>query len=181
MNCRSCGLINRPYEEFCGHCRRELLAPGAAAGKKREWEALSPALRAEQEKRYASLRTRFDEHLRWLRRHRLAHAAFGGIFVCLGMNAAVFFVSLWPVPIDFALGVAAGALLNRAGGGAYRGLGIFVATAALSVALLMPFINREAFWGGAWLLSAAAVLFVGSAGYYLGLKLDADHVERQFM
>jgi hypothetical protein len=181
MNCRSCGLINRPFEEFCGHCRGELLDPESAVRKRREWDGLSPALRAEQEKHYAALRGRFDEHLRWLRGHRLAHAALGGILVCLGMNAAVFFVSFWPVPIDFALGAAAGALLNRAGGGAYRGLGFFVAAAALSIVLLMPFVNAEAFRGGAWLISSVAVMFVGGGGYYLGLKLDLDHVERQFM
>jgi hypothetical protein len=181
MNCRSCGLVNRPFEEFCAHCRRELLDEPAAAAKRREWDALSPPLRAEQEKHYAGLRGRFDGHLLWLKRHRLLHAIAGGSIVSLAMNASVLFPAFWPVPIDFAFGAAAALLLNRAGGGAYRGLAIFSTAAGLSVAALMPFINTEVYWKGVWLISSLAMLFVGGAGYYLGIKLDLERVEHQFM
>ena len=181
MNCQSCGLINRPFEEFCGHCRRELLDEAAAGAKRREWDALSPALRAEQEKHYADFRARFDEHQRWLRRHRLLHTIAGGMLVSLAMNAAAFFVTFWTIPIDFAIGGAAGFLLNRAGGGAYRGLALFLVGGTATVAALMPFINSEGFWKGAWLFSSFALMFVAGAGYILGLLLDVDHVEHQLL
>ena len=181
MNCRSCGLINRPFEEFCAHCRRELMDAPAAAGKRQEWDALSPALRAEQEEHFAGLRRRFDEHLLWLRRHRLLHAIAGGCIVSLMMNAVLFFPAFWPLAIDFAIGAAAALLLNRLGGGSYRGLALFSIAAGLTIPALMPFVNTEVYWKGVWLISTVAVMFVGGAGYYLGLKLDIDRVERQFM
>lgn len=181
MNCRTCGLDNRPYEVACAHCAADLQDLDAAAAKLREWDLLSPVLRAEQEKHYASMRARFDDHQQWLRRNRVTHAILGALIVGVGMNAAIFFAVKWAIPIDLAIGAGAGLLLNRLGGGAYRGLALFSAAAALSVITLLPLIHTELFWKGIWLFSAIAVVFVGGAGYMLGLKLDLDHVEHQMI
>lgn len=181
MNCRSCGLQNRPYEVACAHCSEDLQDPAKASAKLREWDLLSPALRAEQEKHYADLRARFDEHQIWLRRHRRLHAAAGAFFVGFGMNAALLFQVRWTIPIDLLIGAAAGLWLNRLGGGSFRGFGIFGGAAALCVLAMIPFVHMEEFLKGIWLLSAFGVMFVAGAGYYLGLKLDIDHVEHQLI
>ena len=181
MNCRLCGLENRPYEVACAHCHGELQDPRKATEKLAEWDRLSPALRAEQEKHYLGLRARFDDHQLWLRRHRRLHAVAGAFFVGFGMNAALLFQVLWTIPIDLAIGAAAGLWLNRLGGGSYRGLAIFGAAAACSVLAMIPFVHMAEFMKGIWLLSSFAVMFVAGAGYYLGLKLDIDHVEHQLI
>jgi hypothetical protein len=181
MNCSSCGLENRPIEATCAHCGLEIQEADAARAKRREWEALPPQLREEQEKHFAALRERFDDHLRWLRRHRWLHAIVAGLVVSIFMNAAVLFEAPQTLPIDFALGAAAGFLLNRWRGGAYRGMWLFAGAGAVSVVALSPFINMKAFWEGWFLISALVLGFVAAAGYYLGLKMEIDHVERQFI
>lgn len=181
MNCRACGLTNRPYEVACAHCHRDLQDPHEASAKLREWDLLSPALRAEQEKHFADLRARFDDHQVWLRSHRRLHALAGAFFVGFGMNAALLFQVLWTIPIDCAIGAAAGLMLNRLGGGSYRGLGLFAAAAVVCVVAMIPLVHMEVFLKGLWLFTSIAVMFVGGAGYYLGLKLDIDHVEHQLI
>lgn len=181
MNCRSCGLENRPCDADCAHCSRPLQDRDAAAARRREWDALSPKLRDEQERHYEGLRARFDEHVQWLRRHRLLHGAVGGLAVCFFMNAGIFFATFWTVPVDFAIGVAAGILLNRVRGGAYRGLAIFLGAAVASMAALPVFLDLGAFLHGAWLFTTFSVMVVSGCGYGMGLKLDFDHVEHQFL
>jgi hypothetical protein len=182
MNCPSCGLINLPYEVACAHCSTELQDPDVAHGKLREWNALSPELRREQDRYFIEMRARFDDHLQWLRRHRLVHAILGGVIVSFWMNAAIFFGLFWTFPIDFAIGAAAGHLLNRARGGAYRGLAIFTGAGTLAVVAIRPFTDMMSFLAsGMWLFSTIGILVVAASGYYLGLKLDVEHVERQFI
>lgn len=179
MNCPSCGLANRPFEADCAHCRLALQDEDAAAAKRREWDALSPRMREEQERHFAGLRARFDEHAHWLKRHRLLHGILGGLAVGFFMNAGIFFATFWTIPIDLAIGAAAGVLLNRLGGGAYRGLAIFGGAAAASLLFFPVFLNMEVFLKGFWLFTSFAVTAVAGCGYALGLKLDFDHVEHQ--
>jgi hypothetical protein len=177
-HCRFCGLTNRPYAEACAHCARTLQAPGAAEAKRREWDALPAPLRAEYERAFDVARERFDDHVRWLRRHRWVHATLGGVLVVLPTNAALFFPTFWTIPIGFALGALAGLALNRVRGGAYRGLGLFGAAGALAVVLFLPFVEVQEYLKGWWLMHALVLAGVGGAGYYLGLKLEFEHVER---
>jgi hypothetical protein len=181
VNCPGCGLENRPYDASCAHCEQPLQEPDQAAAKRREWDLLTPALRNEQEEHFSKLRERFDEHRRWLKSHRTVHTILGAVVVAVGMNAALFFMALWTFPIDLVLGAGAGLLLNRLGGGAYRGLGLFSLAAVLSLLFVPLFVSGEVFWNGMWIVSAVAILFIAGAGYALGLQIDIDHVEHQVL
>ncbi len=170
-------MTNRPTAASCASCGREVQEAGAAAEKRREWDALPEQVRADYEKDYDRARERWDEHRRWLRRHRATHAVLGGIGLSLAMNAPLFFPSFGSLLAAFVLGAAAALALNLLRGGAYRGLGLFLAAALLSVLALALFINMEAYLKGTWLLSCFGLMFSAGIGYALGLKLDIEHLE----
>jgi hypothetical protein len=175
LNCSGCGLTNVPYEAFCVSCRRPLQEQAAADAKRREWDALPPKLREEQEQAFVKMRASVEEHWRWLRRYRATHAIIGAAIVNILMNGSVLFASPWSIPVDLALGAAAGLLLNRLRGGAWLGAGIFAGAAVLSVLLRMPFLDRAGYLMGAWLVTCFALLLVVIGGYLMGMKLEGDH------
>jgi len=175
LNCSSCGLTNPPYEASCVSCRTPLQDQAAADAKRREWDALSPKLRDEQEQAFVKMRESVEEHWRWLRRHRLTHAIIGAGIVNMLMNGAVFFASLWSIPIDLALGAAAALGLNRLRGGSWHGAGLFAGAAVLSVILRAPFLNMGEYLKGYWLITCFAATIVVLGGYLMGMKLDFDH------
>jgi hypothetical protein len=177
LNCQRCGLTNRPYDVACSHCRSPLQDRESAEAKRREWDALPGKLRQEQEQAFDRMRAGTEAHLRWLRSHRVAHAALGGLLVCVPMNLSVFFASYWSLPIDLLVGAAAAIALNRLGGGAWHGLGLFSGAAVLSVFLRLPLINVHAYLEGYWFFTCFAVLAVAGGGYAMGLKLDLEHHE----
>jgi len=175
LNCPFCGLTNRPYETQCGMCGKPIQNPLAAEAKRREWEALPPKLRQEQEQAFDRMRAGTEGHLLWLRRHRLGHSILGGVLVSFAMNASVFFASPWSILIDLAIGAAAALLLNRMRGGCWIGTGLFLAAVVISVVLRRPFLNGEGYLSGGWLLTSFAVFFLAVAGYALGLTMDYTH------
>lgn len=134
-----------------------------------------PALRAEQEKAFDRMRESVESHLRWLRSHRVVHALIGAVAVCLFMDGSVFFQLAWPILIDLLIGAGAGFLLNLLKGGTWRGAGVFVVAAVLTVILKIPFMNTGVFLEAIWLVSCFGVIFATGAGYLMGLKLDFDH------
>jgi hypothetical protein len=175
LNCSGCGLTNVPYETACVSCRTPLQDDGTAAARRREWDALSPKLREEQEQAFVKMRASVEEHWRWLRRYRLVHAICGAALVNMLMNGSVFFASLWSIPIDLALGAAAALVLNRLRGGSWNGAGLFAGAAVLSVLLRLPFLDLGEYGKGYWMFTCFAILLVVSGGYLMGLKLDLDH------
>jgi hypothetical protein len=175
LNCPRCGLTNRPYEIGCSHCRTPLQDRDAAEAKRREWDALPAKLRAEQEQAFDRMRAGTEAHLRWLRSNRLTHATLGALLVCLPMNLAVFFASYWSLPIDVLIGAAAAFGLNRLGGGAWHGFGLFIGASILSLVLRLPLINVGAYLAGYWFFTCFAVLAVTGGGYLMGLKLASEH------
>ena len=177
LNCHSCGLTNRPYETACAHCERPLQDAEAAEAKRREWDALTPALREELEKNFDRMREGTLDHLQWLRRHRLTHAIIGALLVNLVVNGATLFEGHWTIPVDTALGAAAGLLLNRWHGGAWHGTGIFMAAGIAALICKAPFLGRE-FHDGGWFLVCFAFFMLACLGYFLGLKLNYEHADR---
>jgi hypothetical protein len=175
LNCRRCGLTNRPYETACAHCRTPLQDRDAAEAKRREWGALPAKLREEQEQAFDRMRAGTESHLRWLQSHRLAHAILGALLVCFPMNLAAFFASAWSLPIDLAIGAAAAVSLNLLRGGSWHGLGLFTGAAILSVVLRLPFLNVAAYLDGYWFFTCFALLPVCVGGYLMGMKLDYEH------
>lgn len=176
LNCEGCGLTNAPYEAACVLCARPLQDDEAAAARRREWDALSPKLREEQELEFRKMRERVEEHWRWLRQNRLTHAIIGAALVNMLMNGSVFFSSLWSIPVDLVLGAGAGLLLNRLRGGTYVGAGLFAGAALLSILLRAPFMARNwSYAAGGWLFTCFAVAAVVMGGYLMGMKLDFDH------
>lgn len=175
LNCSGCGLTNVPYETACVSCRTPLQDEDAAAARRREWDALSPRLREEQEQAFVKMRASVEEHWRWLRRYRLVHAICGAALVNMPMNGSVFFASLWSIPVDLALGAGAALLLNRLRGGAWYGAGLFAAAAVASVVLRIPFLHLSGDQQAGWLLTCLAISFVVIGGYFMGMKLDYDH------
>lgn len=177
LNCPSCGVTNRPYETDCVLCERTLQESSVAEAKRREWDALPPALRAEQEKAFDRMREGVVAHLTWLRRHRAAHAVLGAVSICLIMNAGVFFALTWPILIDLLVGAAAGLTLNHLKGGTWYGFGVFLGAGVLSFLLKIPFLNLEGFMRGYWFYMCFSMMVVSGAGYLMGLKLDFDHTD----
>ena len=175
LNCSDCGLTNAPYESACVSCRKPLQDQTAADAKRREWDALPPGLREEQEQAFVRMRASVEEHWRWLRRYRLTHAIIGGVVVSLVMNGSTFFASPWSIAVDLAIGAAAGVFLNRLRGGAWIGLGLFIGGAVASVVLRLPFLNRDAYLQGSWFFTCFGVLAAAVSGYFMGMKLDYDH------
>src|SRR6187549_3800933 len=100
LNCPRCGVTNLPYAIDCIVCNRTVQDKADAEAKRMEWDALSPALREEQEKAFDRMRESVLNHVRWLRKHRTTHALIGALVVCLLMNMAVFFALGWPLAID---------------------------------------------------------------------------------
>lgn len=175
LNCGGCGLTNVPYEAACVSCKTPLQDAAAADARRREWDALPPRLREEQEQAFVRMRASVEEHRRWLRRYRLVHAICGAALVNLLMNGSVFFASPWSIPIDLALGAAAALMLNRLRGGAWHGAAIFAGAAGASVVLRVPFLDMGAYLLGSWLITCFAVFLVVIGGYLMGMKLDYDH------
>jgi hypothetical protein len=168
-------MTNRPYDAVCALCGKTVQDQGAADAKRREWDALPPDLRAEQEKAFDRMREGVEAHLRWLRKHRVVHALIGAVALCLFMDGSVFFQLLWPIAIDLAVGAAAGLALNQLKGGTWRGVGVFVAAAVLTVILKIPFMNTGVFLEAIWLVSCFGVMFSAGTGYLMGMKLEFDH------
>lgn len=177
LNCHACGLTNRPYETACSNCERPLQDAAAAKAKRREWDALTPALREEMEKSFDRMREGTLEHLQWLRRHRLTHAVVGAFLLNLTINGATLFIGHWTIPVDVALGAGAGLLLNRWHGGAWHGAGIFMAAGILALVCKSPFL-RALDGNGGWLLVCFAFFMLTCLGYFMGLKLDYEHADR---
>jgi hypothetical protein len=178
LNCHSCGLTNRPYATACTHCERPLQDAEAAAEKQREWDALTPALREELEKNFDRMREGTLDHLQWLRRHRLTHAATGAILVSLTVNGATLFQGHWSMPVDTALGAGAGLLLNRWHGGAWHGAGLFMAAGIAALVCKLPFLGRVNIAEGGWFVACFVFFILACLGYVLGLKLDFEHADR---
>lgn len=177
LNCPSCGVTNRPYDVDCVLCERPIQEASAADAKRREWDALPPRIREEQELAFDRMREGVVRHLKWLRSHRAVHAVLGSALVCFLMNGAVFFALGWPIAIDLVVGAAAGLLLNHLKGGSWHGFGLFLAAAVLSVLLKLPFLNLENFLQGYWFYSCFSLFLVTGAGYLMGMKLDFDHTD----
>jgi len=168
-------MTNRPYETSCALCDYPLQDAAAATAKRKEWDALPATIREEQEKAFDRMRLGTTEHRNWLKSHRVVHAILGGLLLSLPMNFSVFFASLWSIPIDLAVGAAAGLLLNRQRGGSWQGLGVFVLAAVVSVILRAPFINMSEYLKGYWFFTCFAVMIVSAGGYMMGMKLDYEH------
>jgi hypothetical protein len=177
FDCGGCGLTNLPYAQTCANCGFTLLDAAEAAAKRSAWDAFPEATRLEFDAGYAKARERWNEHLAWLRRHRILHAAIGGFAAMVCLNAPFGFPSLWLLPIDLAAGACAGLWLNGTRGGAYRGLGAFAAAAIVGTGCMFPFIDVEAYWRGWWLMTGLALFALGGLGYMMGHKLALEHVE----
>ena len=175
LNCGGCGLTNVPYETTCVSCRTPLQEQAAADAKRREWDALPPRIREEQEQAFVRMRESVEEHGRWLRRNRLSHAVIGAAIVNMLMNGSVLFASPWSIPIDLALGAGAALFLNRLRGGMWNGAGLFAGAAVVSVVLRAPFLDMGVYLTGFWLITCFAVLLVVIAGYLMGMKLEQVH------
>jgi hypothetical protein len=179
LNCRHCGLTNRPYAVACDHCLRPLQDEAAADVKEREFDALPPKLREEQELHYDRMAEHHGEHRTWLQRNRVAQGVCGALILNLSMNVTSFFVAPWCVPIDLALGAAAALLLNRLRGGAFIGLSLFFAACIVSWIFrwrLMP-LHAEL----PWILPVMGVTAAASCGYFMGRTLETTHVERSII
>jgi len=175
LNCGGCGLTNAPYEAACTSCRTPLQDQAAADAKRREWDALPPKLREEQEQAFVRMRASVEEHWKWLRRYRVTHAIIGALLVSLVMNGSAFFASPWSILVDFAIGAGAALLLNRFRGGSWIGFGLFVGAAVASVLLRAPFLDMSVYLQGFWFFTCFAVLGLAVSGYFMGMKLDYDH------
>jgi hypothetical protein len=175
LNCRSCGLTNRPYATACAHCLEPIQDEAAAEPKRREFDTLPPTLREEQELHYDRMAEHHGEHRSWLQRNRIAQAVCGALILDLSMNVTTFLAAPWCIPIDLALGAVAALLLNRLRGGAYTGLGIFLAACLVSWIFrpMLTHANAEI----PWILPAVGVAMAGGGGYFMGHALDASHVE----
>lgn len=177
LNCPACGLTNRPYHADCSNCARPLQDAAAADARRREWDALSPKLREEFERDFDRMRAGTLEHLAWLNRHRLTHAILGAMLLNLILNGSTLFAAPWSIPVDLALGAAAGLALNRRHGGAWTGTGIFLGAGVVSLLAKLPFLGRD-FAETGWFLTCFALFLVASLGYLLGLKMDFEHADR---
>src|SRR5262245_38339770 len=104
LNCTRCGLTNKPYDAACAICSLPLQDPAAADAKRKEWDALGPKLRAEQEAVFDRMRASRLEHLDWLKKHRTAHAVAGALLLNFIMACATCFNAPWCIPLDLALG-----------------------------------------------------------------------------
>jgi hypothetical protein len=176
LNCRHCGLTNRPYAVACDHCLQPLQDEAAADVKQREFDALPAKLREEQELHYDRLKEHHGEHRNWLQRNRIAQGVCGALILDLSMNVTTFFAAPWCVPIDLVLGATAALLLNRLRGGAYIGLGLFLAACVVSWVFRMMLMRANAEIPG--LLPALGVTMAGGGGYFMGRMLEMTHVER---
>jgi hypothetical protein len=177
LNCKSCGLTNRPYDTECSHCEQPLQDATAAAAKRKEWDALSPALRLEFERTFDRMREGTMDHIEWLRRHRLAHAFLGAMLVNLTMNGCTFFVAPWTIPVDLALGAGAGLALNRWHGGSWQGTGLFFGAGIVSFLIKLPFLGSGV-WSGSGLVVSFAMFFLAIAGYLIGIHMEFGHSDR---
>ena len=177
--CHGCGLTNRPYEVACPICERPLQDEAAAAARRTEWDALPTPLREEQERAFERMRESQQRHHQWLNKNRWTQTILGAMLVNMILGGSTFFSVPWSVPVDLILGGAAGWALNRMRGGAYRGLGLFtgVAFASTIVRFCLASLSGDGYGVGIVLLPFA-FLGVLLAGYLMGLKMDAEHLDR---
>ena len=172
--CHGCGLSPLPYEVVCPVCKRVLQDESSAAAKRAEWDALPPALREEQERVFTRMREGQGHHHQWLKKNRWTQIILGAAVVNLILGGSTFFAVPWAIPVDLALGGAAGWGLNSMHGGAYRGVGLFTAAAFLSTIARFSLGNI----GAGLVLLPFAFLAVMLAGYLMGFKMDTDHSDR---
>lgn len=177
LNCSRCGLTNKPYDSVCVICSEPLQDQAAADAKRKEWDALGPRMRAEQEAVFDRMLASRREHLEWLQKHRAVHAVAGALLLNFIMACATCFNAPWCIFLDLALGAGAGLAINRFRGGATRGALVFFGAALLGLLLKVPFLGGG-FGQGLWLLSILGLLAVYIVGYLMGLKLDSDHADR---
>lgn len=177
MNCARCGRAVLPFHEACFQCGETLQTPGAAAERKREWDALAPDTRGSLQRDYDQVLELRERRRRWLKEHRKAHAAFGAVL--FGLPASFIFgmssgAPLWMLfvllPFDLAAGAGLGCLLNRLGGGAYRGMALFAAAFVLEGGTRAV----AGFNAGVALMVISGFLLSLCTGYALGLTLELD-------
>ena len=178
MICTHCGLTNRPYHTECAICAKTLQDPEAASVHRREWEQLSPPLREEFEKEFDRFRKTFDDQNEWLKRYRVIQAVAGAIVLTTCINIGFRGNVFEGTVLDLVVGAAAALYLNRIRGGSYQGLFLFSGASILAIVGRVPFMNTTAFWEGWFLFSALAVSVVAAFGYYMGLQMESDHIER---
>lgn len=176
--CAACGVASLPYESRCDRCGRPLRAPEEAEARRREWESLEPALRAELEEGVRRQRRAYEEHVLWLRRNRRTHCLIGAGVTAVLIDGPLGLPSLPALPIHLLLGAAAALTLNLCGGGMWRGFFMFVGAGVAAVMTLLPFIDFGLFARGGWFLFPFAIIPIAAVGYYLGMRTEFDPVER---
>jgi hypothetical protein len=177
LNCHDCGLTNKPYDTHCAICGNLLQDQAAADTKRKEWDALGPKMRDEQEAVFDKMRASRLEHREWLQTHRLIHAVAGALILNFVMACCTFFQAKGCIFFDLGLGAAAGLLLNRFHGGAWHGAAVFFGAGVASILLKIPFLGSS-LEVGLWLVAVVGLFFLTCIGYYMGLKLDLDHADR---
>lgn len=139
MSCAECGLENPPTQEACAFCEVPLAFPPE---RRAQWDALTPALRAEFSTAFERALQARREWRERLRRNRWRTSAAGGVFNILlmsithgpvleagGGGALLYFA------LDGAAGAGAGFVLNAVRGSEYRGMILFGAWYGASTAL----------------------------------------------
>ncbi len=168
--CPRCGIASAPVAERCS-CGRALQDAASAGARRREWEALEPALRADLDRTFAESARRYAEYAASLRRYRWLHALIGAVV----LTAASANAGAREWILGAALGGAAGLVLNLTGGGRLLGGLVFFASFA-AVILASWGLRFEGYaTQQAVLLSVAILMFVTVIGAYFGMRLDWRH------
>ena len=175
LNCPRCGVTNRPYDTDCVLCHRPVQDKAAAEARRREWDALPPELRAQQEQAFNRMREAVEAHLAWLRHHRKTHAVLGGSLFSFFFDFGFFFNRPWMLLPDLAVGAAAALVLNHLKGGSWQGAGVFMAAAIVALVLRLPVIDVESWLSGPWLMACFGFTVIVGVGYLMGTYLDFDH------
>lgn len=171
----SCGARNAPWAERCGKCNRVLQTPAEASARKREWDALSPEMRASMESEFTKAGER-SEQARVFRRRRL---------IVLSISAAIAFPLLLElVPPKMAglgsiiaapIGAGAALAYHLLGPGAVRGAAIFGAAYLVATFVKLPFCETSPmFWHGQWIHSAIVTFIVAMLGWGVGFSDSED-------
>ena len=187
MHCRSCGRPLLPFHEACFQCGLTAQSSESVAGRKREWDALSPKMQEELRGAYDLQMERRERWLEWLRANRRVHAAIGaGLY---GLPAAFIFgmlggFPLWALPLvglfDLAVGAGVGLALNRLRGGSYRGMMLFGAAFLVEAPLRVG--GASVMGAGLAVTGVALMILCGfllalCTGYALGLQLTLDRTD----
>jgi F0F1-type ATP synthase assembly protein I len=175
----------------CGHCGNILRVKEAVEASRREWAEFPPAIRKEFEEKYKNAQSRYREYELFLKNNRVKHIISGilinitlGLFTYLLKTSGIWFFIYFI--ISAVSGGLAWLLLNKHGGGAFRGM--FLVWGAFMVPTLMQALQesvgissyRE---GTISFRSFVFPAFIGSAlslflGYFFGIKLDFDRGEK---